>query len=823
MYEPHTVSPLRNRGTALLLMLCCLMALAACKSDPEKQKVEFLRKGEQYLKENKPLEARIEFRNALLIDKRYAAAWFGLGEADLKINSIQSAFDDFATATELDDRNLDAKVRLGNIYLQYYRPADVSVREAEKLAKATLTADANHIEGHILMASVRTTQKRWEEAKAELDRAIALNPQRSESHLSMARYYDQRGKAAENSAAAKGYFDEAEKIFRNAINLDPKAIISRLALSDFFYSNGRRAEAEQELKNAFAVDQNDKLLLAALQRFYENQQNYAAAEQYAQRLLDIETDKNGARAQLIDLHVRAGKTDQAIQEYQQLISDSPKFMRSYARLAELLLAKGDIAEATKWTEAALNLSKQDTDVLLMRGRIHLLNGRFTDAEKDLALVLKNEPSMPTALYWMADTHLQNGEPEKARQFINELMRFYPQSPMGMMMLIRIYLNQGKQEEAIRTADEIINGITYLHANENALQASRMNPESLPELEGKAYTSRAVARLQLRDLTGAQADLERAAQLDQKNSEPYTNLATIHLLKNDLVQAQATAEKALALGTSGQSLNTQAVMTAVNVYLAKQDFAAAHAKLDELLARHPDNPSLLDQKAYVFSKQNDLGNYEKTLRQLLEKRPDYLNAYFELSQYYLAQNQADRAIAELQQVITRRPDNPRQMGQAYLMKGMLEDGQGQYQEAAKSYEMSLSFDRKTVGASIAYNNLAWLLVEQIKGGSEDKAADYARSAIAITPEPSFYDTLGWIYYKKGLYSIAIEQFQKAIEKNPKNPSYHLHLARALSNNKETLKARAAYEQALKFYQQIPNPSAAKAGEAKQARTELAELK
>ena len=191
--------------------------------------------------------------------------------------------------------------------------------------------------------------------------------------------------------------------------------------------------------------------------------------------------------------------------------------------------------------------------------------------------------------------------------------------------------------------------------------------------------------------------------------------------------------------------------------------------------------------------------------------------------YLSQNQADRAIAELQQVIERRPDNQRQMGQAYLMKGLLEDGQGRYEDAAKSYEMSLSYDRKTVGAAIAYNNLAWLLVEHIKGGSQDKAVDYARSAITITPEASFYDTLGWIFFKKSLFTIAVEQFQKAIEKNPRNPSYHLHLARALSSNKEMQKARNAYEQALRVYQLTPNLSAAKATEEKQARAELAELR
>ncbi|HZS05745.1 MAG TPA: tetratricopeptide repeat protein [Blastocatellia bacterium] len=801
--------------TALLLSLICaagLLAAGACRQDPQKEKVSFVKRGQQYLKEKRALEARLEFRNALLIDKKYAEAWFGLGEADLVINYLREAFDAFSSVVELDPNNLDARVRLGNIYLQYFKPADVSIREAERLAKEILQKDQNHIEGRILLASVRTSQKRWDEAKAELDRAIALDPKRTESHLSLARFYDQRGKATEDPAAAGRLIDEAEKTFRQAVETDPKSIIARLAISDFYYSNKREAEAEKEMKQAFEIDSGDKLLLAALQRFYENRQDFGEAEKYAQRLASLDPDKNSGRSQVIDLHARAGKTDQAIQEYEQLIKESPKFMRSYSRLAELLLARGDVPGASQRVTEALNINRQDTDALLLRGRLNLLNGRFGDAERDLSQVLKNEPSMPAAMYYMADVHLQNNDAEGARRYINDLLRNYPQSPTGLLMMIRIYLNQNKAQDAIKTADEIINGIAYLKSNEVALQASRLTREMLPDLESKGFTSRAVARLQLKDLAGAQADLDRAAELDQRNPEPHTNLAMLYMLKGDLGRAQAEAEKALELNPK----SPQAIATAVNVYVQKKDFATAHAKLDALVAAQPDSPALLDQKAFVFLKQGDPAGYEKTLRGLLEKNSDYLNAYFELSQFYLSQNQADRAIAELQEIIKRRPDNPRQMAQAFLLTGMLQEGRGQFDIAAKSYEQALSYDKRSVGAAIAYNNLAWLLVERIKGGNADKAAEYAKNAIDITPEASFYDTFGWVYYKKQLYGVAIEQFNKALEKAPQSALYHLHLARALRENKEPQKAREAYAQALKI-------GGDKFAEAKQARDELASLK
>ena len=92
----------------------------------------------------------------------------------------------------------------------------------------------------------------------------------------------------------------------------------------------------------------------------------------------------------------------------------------------------------------------------------------------------------------------------------------------------------------------------------------------------------------------------------------------------------------------------------------------------------------------------------------------------------------------------------------------------------------------------------------------------RSAINITPEAGFYDTLGYAYYKKRQFEVAVEQFNKAINRKPSSALYHLRLARALRDNGDTQKARQTYERAL----QLGGPNFAESG---QARQELAALR
>ena len=59
------------------LLLALLFVLSGCTS-PEKAKAEHVSRGEAFLNEQKFQEAALEFRNAVQIDEKYAAAHWGL-------------------------------------------------------------------------------------------------------------------------------------------------------------------------------------------------------------------------------------------------------------------------------------------------------------------------------------------------------------------------------------------------------------------------------------------------------------------------------------------------------------------------------------------------------------------------------------------------------------------------------------------------------------------------------------------------------------------------------------------------------------------------
>ena len=117
------------------------------------------------------------------------------------------------------------------------------------------------------------------------------------------------------------------------------------------------------------------------------------------------------------------------------------------------------------------------------------------------------------------------------------------------------------------------------------------------------------------------------------------------------------------------------------------------------------------------------------------------------------------------------------------------------------------------AAVAGNNLAYLLAE--RGDNLEYALVLAQHASETVPnDPVVLDTLGWVRYKKNQPADAVAAFTKAARLAPQKAMYQFHLGLALAQSKDTGKARAALEQALRL-----EPLFEGAAEARQALASL----
>jgi tetratricopeptide (TPR) repeat protein len=238
-------------------------------------------------------------------------------------------------------------------------------------------------------------------------------------------------------------------------------------------------------------------------------------------------------------------------------------------------------------------------------------------------------------------------------------------------------------------------------------------------------------------------------------------------------------------------------------------SAAHLQLARLrlsrlverwIKESPQNSRLRVLSAQVHLAAGQTDKAERVLRDIVASDTNQLDAYDLLGRISVANGQIDRAVT-VYQALAVRSHAP---AAVLTMIGLLEDARGDHAAARAGYERALAADP---GAATAANNLAWIYAEE--GRLEDalRLATNAERALQQRPEPA--DTLGWVYYRKGLSAGAIEAFEKAIARAPDRAIYHYHLGLARLKERQVAEGSAAIGRALALGLSTADAEAAKA--------------
>ncbi|MCA1817248.1 MAG: tetratricopeptide repeat protein [Acidobacteria bacterium] len=777
-----------RRGLLFILFAAALALVAvtsACK-DPAKAKAEHLSRGEAYLKDKKYQEASLEFRNAVQIDDRSAPAHWGLARAYEGMGDFAHAVEEMQRTAQLDQNNLDARTRLGNMFIVAYK-ATKDARwkdEATKLEEEVLQRDPNNIEGNILKGTILYANGDRAGALAALTHAVELNPQRVESLMSLALYYRQERDAA-----------KADETYRRALAADDKSSLAHLEYGRFFMEQNQPDRAEEQFRRAVEVDPQDREPHRTLVSFYIARRQLDRAEQAARDLAALDSGKPEGTAVMADFYSQIGRTDDAVRAFQETVSKFPDYTTARYRLGELMLAKGDNAGALEQAQAVLNKNPNDRQALLLRARVSESKGDAKQAVEDLKQVLKQEPRDQAGLYYMADANLRLNQIEQARVFVSDLEKYYPDYVPAKLLQVQINLAAGDWQTALRQSGDLVDKLN------KATPSGAVTPEMFNELKAHALTARATAEMQLKNADAARVDYSAARDLLPNSPASYTNLAAVAGVEGKRDEAMRFFELALQVDPT----NFEALNGIASLYDSQGEFDKAHARVDQALAQK-DSAPLHFLKAQIYGAQggaaakqgnNDLKNQlaksaEDELRKAIALDPTFVPAFNALAALFINTDQKDRAVAELHDWSAKRPDD----ASPYVLIGMVEDARHNYDAADDAYRKALALQQDNIFAA---NNLAWNYAEYGKGNL-DEAMRLAQGVVQNRPEePGFADTLGWVYYKKGLYAAAVEQLQKAVAKTQAagadSAVYRLHLGQALAATGRKAEARQQLQQAL----------------------------
>ena len=284
--------------------------------------------------------------------------------------------------------------------------------------------------GHFQLAYVYTALKRGDEARAEYERTIALDPKMAEAYLNLGLLLLDKG---DNAAAVlplrkavdllpaqsrpryllavaldrSGNEAAAAESFEAVAHLDPNNFGAINYLGWHALRENKPGEAEGRFRRALEITPNDVGACQGLAQSLEAQKKPEAAAAYRE-YLTLAPDDGTARARLIHLLIDRQENDEALAELDRADAGKPPFLDSLKLRADIQVAQKKLDDAIATLPRAIALSPNDPQLLGGLGRIYLQKREFPWAEKYLKSALQIDRN--NLVYWkdLSSTYYLSG-------------------------------------------------------------------------------------------------------------------------------------------------------------------------------------------------------------------------------------------------------------------------------------------------------------------------------------------------------------------------------------------------------------------------------
>lgn len=739
------------------LLILAMILLSGCSRDPNVRKQKYFESGQRYFAKAQYSAAAIQFGNAIQTDGHFAAAHYQLGRAYLQLQEWPNAYKELDRTLELEPQNYPARLDLAKLLI-----AGNNLKSAQEQVDLLAAQQPDEPQVHILMASLHVAQQDVPRGIEELQKAIALKPNQWEPYLDLALLQ-----------VRTSQFDAAEVNFKKAVELAPKTVIVRLALGNYYQTRQHFGEAEAQFRSAMESDPQNPEPCIALARLYLVEGKKTEAEGFLkQSKKDFGNNSIGYRM-LGDFYFAIGDFDNATSEYSTLDREHPQDLQVTNNYVQLLIIKDRLDEAGKLNDSVLKTRPNDVDALIERGQIQIKRGHWSDAVQSLQTAVKNEPHSGLAYYHLGQAFdgLRNGE--QAERAWEDALRYRPDLVEAQRALAQLALRKGDMLELERYSSQIVN----------------LQPASVD-----GYALRALSYLRRGKFPQAEPDVLKAIEVAPSSSLGYVQMGNLMLARKSYHEAERAYQQAL----DHESGSADALAGLMNTYLAQDQTANALSAARAQIAKVPDSSVFYDLLGTTLfdhrRNEQDLGEAEASFGKAIQLDKHDVDAWLKFSRVQATRGAPEEAIASCQHALESNP------GEAafHVLIGQLYESKRNWDKAKEAYLKALEISPHN---PLASNNLAYVMLQS--GDNPDLAIPLAETARRGMPDsPQVADTMGWVFYQKGDYKSAIDQFQDALKlaekgKFPDDPTVHFHLGLAYEKTGQPALARQQLRRVLQI--------------------------
>jgi tetratricopeptide (TPR) repeat protein len=346
----------------------------------------------------RPSEAQLGLTACLGQRPRFAWAYLLRGQASVNLGAFTQAEADFAAALELDGSDAVRYAVHANRSVLLYRLGKLDQAEAD--LDEAIRIQPTWLQAHVTLAQVYQKQKKWKEAARELSTAVQLAPDQPAIYRTRAHLHRDREDRKRDD------LDAALRDFDKAIALELPANVSLLAddhveRGRIHHECGRSLAALQAFGDALRVRADygralrwRGLTLMALGRYQEAERAFGKCIEQGEMAVEVFSGRGSAREKL-------GNLPGAIEDYtQSLLRKRDAEILQHRGWAYVLLDAWKLAQRD--FDDVIRLDARGSDAFIGRGLARVMLGDYRGGVADGEVVQRRkQPSTPVMMHNLA--------------------------------------------------------------------------------------------------------------------------------------------------------------------------------------------------------------------------------------------------------------------------------------------------------------------------------------------------------------------------------------------------------------------------------------
>ena len=352
---------------------------------------------------------------------------------------------------------------------------------------------------------------------------------------------------------------EAEGVYRQILNVDPRNSPALQMLARLYYETCRHAEAAETLRRVTAVEPNNADVLSNLGSVLAGMGRLDEAADALRKAVELRPNSAGTCGNLANILLAKGQVDDAIDAYRKALAVEPNAPEVVSNLGNALRQKGDIDGAIESFRRAVELRPEFVEARINLAHALKESGKLDEAVEGYRKALEVRPEMVDGYVALGNTLQKAGRDAEAIESYRRAISLRPDTAEAWYGMGGALKHKGETDHAIAAYREAVRiRPTYADAYSNlgiALNEKGLVAESIAAYQSaikhlpqsaEAYNNLGITLRNAGRPDEAVVALKQALSIRPDYPEALNNIALAYEELGDVEASIASYQKALRL-------------------------------------------------------------------------------------------------------------------------------------------------------------------------------------------------------------------------------------------------------------------------------------